>query len=260
MALVLYELLGADDRRFSPHVWRSLMALHHKGLTAERRPLNFVRLDQVAFSGHKRVPVLTDGERTVSDSWDIACYLEDAYPDAPSLFGGSLGRAQSHFINNWANTQQQPGLMRLIVHDIHDHLVAEDKAYFRTSREARLGAALEDYQAEGRANFLEPFRRSLEPLRATLLAQPFLCGDAPAYADYIVFGGFQWARCVSTFPVVEEDDPICSWCRRMLGLYDGLAADAVGYPIGGEPVSASPAPRSETQARPDAGRRPANSR
>ena len=230
MACILYELLGADDRRFSPNVWRSLMALHHKGLTPERRPLSFAQLDQVAFSGHKRVPVLVDGERTVSDSWDIACYLEEGYPDAPSLFGGAMGRAQARFINSWADTHLHPALMHLIVLDIHDHVAAEDKKYFRTTREARMGGPLEEVQAAGRAGLLEPFRKSLDPARATLAAQPFLCGDAPAYADYIVFSAFQWARCTSPFPIIEDDDPICAWRRAMLGLFDGLAADAVGYP------------------------------
>ena len=231
MTCVLYELLGADDRRFSPHVWRTLLALHHKGLSPQRRPLSFVRLDQVAFSGHKRVPVLVDGERTVSDSWDIACYLEESYADAPSLFGGAMGRAQARFLNNWADTQLHTGLMRLIVLDIHDHLVAEDREYFRTSREARLGGPLEEIQAEGRAGALEPLRKSLEPLRATLAAQPFLCGEGPAYADYVVFGAFQWARCVSAFPILKDDDPICAWRRGMLGLFEGLAGNAVGYPV-----------------------------
>ena len=204
MAPVLYELLGADDRRFSPHVWRSLLALHHKGLKPERRPLPFTDLDEVEFSGHRRVPVLVDGERTVSDSWDIACYLEDAYAKAPSLFGGAMGRAQARFIDHWAATQLHPGLMRLIVLDIHDHLVAEDKEYFRTSRETRLGGPLERVQAEARAQSLVSFRRNLEPLRATLAAQPFLCGEGPAYSDYIVFGAFQWTRCVSDFAVIGD--------------------------------------------------------
>jgi glutathione S-transferase len=231
MACVLYEHLGADDRRFSPHVWRSLLALHHKGLTPERRPLCFTQLDQVEFSGHKRVPVLVDGERTVTDSWDIACYLEDTYADAPSLFGGTMGRAQARFIDHWTSTRLHPGLIRHIVLDIHDHLAAADREYFRNSREARMGGPLEEVQAEARVHALESLQASLGPLRATLAAQPFLCGEKPAYADYIVFGAFQWARCISPFAVVADDDPICGWRRNMLDLFDGLGAEAVGYPV-----------------------------
>ena len=30
------------------------------------------------------VPILLDGDRVVHDSWNIACYLEDRFPDAQS--------------------------------------------------------------------------------------------------------------------------------------------------------------------------------
>ncbi|MFQ5955614.1 MAG: glutathione S-transferase N-terminal domain-containing protein [Kiloniellales bacterium] len=87
MSILLYELVGRDDRRFSPHCWRSRMALAHKGLDAERVAVKLTDKDKIAFSGQKLVPMLTDGDRTVADSWAIACYLEDTYPDRPSLFG-----------------------------------------------------------------------------------------------------------------------------------------------------------------------------
>jgi len=32
MTIVLHDLTGADDRRFSPNCWRTRMALAHKGL------------------------------------------------------------------------------------------------------------------------------------------------------------------------------------------------------------------------------------
>jgi glutathione S-transferase len=38
------------------------------------------------------VPVLVDGDRWIADSWTIANYLEDTFPDSPSLFGGASGR------------------------------------------------------------------------------------------------------------------------------------------------------------------------
>ena len=90
----LYDLAGADpDRRFSPYCWRSKLALAHKGLAVETIPWRFTEKDAIAFSGQCRVPVLVDGETTVFDSWSIATYLEDTYPDRPSLFGGAGGRA-----------------------------------------------------------------------------------------------------------------------------------------------------------------------
>ena len=98
MSIVLYELTGADERCFSPFCWRALMALAHKGLAPERRAIRFSDKHEIAFSGQDRVPVLVDGDRVVPDSWDIACHLEDCYPDAPSLFGGDQGRALARFV------------------------------------------------------------------------------------------------------------------------------------------------------------------
>ena len=78
MTRTLYDLTGAYDLRFSPNCWRSRMALAHKGLDVECEPCRFTEKDKLAFSGQTRVPVLRDGDTVVSDSWAIACYLEDA--------------------------------------------------------------------------------------------------------------------------------------------------------------------------------------
>jgi hypothetical protein len=42
MTIVLHELVGADEARpFSPHCWKVVMALAHKGLPFERKPVCF---------------------------------------------------------------------------------------------------------------------------------------------------------------------------------------------------------------------------
>ena len=99
MTVVLYELVGKDDHRFSPYAWRIRMALAHKGLEAELVPCKLTEKEKIAFSGQDRVPVLKDGETIVSDSWRIACCLEDRYPDRPSLFGCPVGRGVARLAN-----------------------------------------------------------------------------------------------------------------------------------------------------------------
>ena len=116
MTRKLYDLAGADaDRRFSPYCWRAKLALAHKGLEVETVPWRFTEKDVIAFSGQGRVPVLVDGEKVVSDSWTIANYLEDTYPDRPSLFGGAGGRALARFVNSWADMVQLAGMIRLVL-------------------------------------------------------------------------------------------------------------------------------------------------
>ncbi|HXP30451.1 MAG TPA: glutathione S-transferase family protein [Stellaceae bacterium] len=225
----MYDLAGAEpDRRFSPYCWRIRMALAHKGLEVETIPWRFTEKSAIAQSGQGRVPVLVDGDRWVHDSWTIATYLEDAYPDRPSLFGGPAGRALSRFYSNWADAVLHPALIPVLILDILKHAHEMDRAYFRKSREERFGRTLEEIAAnrEGRHAAI---REILTPLRLTIQAQPFLGGEHPLYADYAVFGGFQWARAISAFPVLAADDPVIEWRNRMLGLFDGLAGKAKAY-------------------------------
>jgi glutathione S-transferase len=223
----LYDLAGADPNlRFSPYCWRAKFALAHKGLSVETIPWRFTEKDAIALSGQERVPVLLDGDKVVHDSWTIACYLEDAYPDRPSLFGGAAARAPTRFLNNWADTILNPGIIRFVLSDIFRVIDPKDRNYFRTTREQRFGTTIEAFSAE-RDKHLPVFRQSLAPLRTTLAAQPYLAGERPAYADYIVLGSFQWPRCISTFALLEPDDPIAAWRERMLDALDGLGRKAM---------------------------------
>lgn len=227
--LRLYDLAGAEpDRRFSPYCWRIRMALAHKGLAVETIPWRFTEKAEIARSGQGRVPVLIDGERWIADSWTIATYLEDTYPDRPSLFGGAAGRALSRFHARWAEGVLQAALLPLVVLDIWKHVDPKDRDYFRKSREERLGRSLEAAQAEREAR-LPMVREMLLPLRLTLRDQPFLGGAAPLFADYAIFGAFMWVRGISTLAVLAADDPVAAWRERMLALHGGLAAQAKGY-------------------------------
>jgi len=228
MALLLYDLAGAEsDRRFSPYCWRTRMALAHKDLPVETIPWRFTEKEAIAKSGQLRVPVLVDGERWIADSWAIANYLEDTYPERPSLFGGPAGRALTRFYSTLADTLVT-SIFRFIALDILQHLHDKDRAYFRTSREERVGMTLEVFVAD-RDTRVSAFRESLTPLRLTLKTQSFLGGDQPLYADYAVFGPFQWARCTSPFALLAADDPVRFWRDRLLDSFNGLARAAPGY-------------------------------
>jgi glutathione S-transferase len=108
MAITMYDLAGAEaDRRFSPFCWRSKMALAHKGLLVETVPWRFTEKNKLPQPNRGRVPVIVDGDRVVHDSTAIADYLEERYPDWPSLFGGTSGRALTRFVQNWTETVSQ---------------------------------------------------------------------------------------------------------------------------------------------------------
>jgi len=229
MAITLYDLAGAEpDRRFSPFCWRTRMALAHKGLEVETVPWRFTEKGKLPQPNAGRVPVLVDNDQVVHDSSTIADYLETRYPERPSLFSDEVGRALTRFVQNWTETVLHPALIGFVVLDICRHAAPQDQPYFRQSREERFGRSLEDVVKDREAR-LPAFREGLAPLRRTVERQPFLAGAAPTYADYIVFGAFQWARAISDFELLAPDDAVAVWRGRLLDRFDGLARKSPAY-------------------------------
>ncbi len=203
------------------------MALAHKGLEPSTVPWRFHERDRLPGAPlNRQVPVVVDGEDVVAGSTTIAFHLEDRHSNGPSLFGGTGGEAHVHFILAWADAVMLPALFPIAAASVLPVLHAADRDYFRATREKRLGMTLEQSREE-RPGRLSGFQDSLAPLRRVLGKQSFLGGDEPSYADYGVFGGFQWARCIGAPELLAEDDPIRSWRETMLDLFDGLARRAV---------------------------------
>ncbi len=228
MTRKLYELTAADDtRQFSPYCWRIRLALAHKGLEVETIPWRFTEKEAIAFSGQARVPVLVDGEQTVVDSWAIATYLDETYPDHP-LLASDEAKALALFIKHWDEKVLTAALVPLVVFDIFKHLHERDQAYFRTTREAMIGKALEDACGD-RPERLQSLRKTLTPVRETVAAQPFLGGTQPNFADHIVMGRLMLARSMSPCQLLDADDPVYIWRDRLLDQYNGMARNAPGY-------------------------------
>jgi glutathione S-transferase len=149
--VALYELVLEDGRSASPYVWRIRYALAHKGVEPQFRHVRFADVETIrTLSGQQFVPIMTDGDRVIHDSWNIACYLEERFPDRPSLFDGGGARAVTRLVNHWADQTLGTAVRRLIAADFVFCLDPEDRAYYRRSREAAFGCTLEEYCADRR--------------------------------------------------------------------------------------------------------------
>ena len=229
MTLILCDLLGRDDFRFSPYAWRTRMALAHKGLDYDTIGVTLTdKRALAAWTDYQKVPVLKHGQAVICDSWDIARYLDANWPDRPALFEGPPSTALARFLNRWVPDTLYPLVLPLITRDVLDHVHPADRDHYRATREARLSRTLEAAQS-GRNDDVHRFREALQPVRDIVSETRFLCGDDPNYADYILFGLFQWARCTSAFTLLDPADPIAAWRATMLELFDGLAGRAPGY-------------------------------
>jgi glutathione S-transferase len=202
------------------------MALRHKGLAFETRPVRLSDKAAIEFSGGKTVPVIKDkteggNDFVVRDSWKIAEYLEERYAAAP-LFGGAIGHGVTQAFNTWVDRAVVPAMLQMIVADIHERVDPGDEDYFRSTMEKVLRMTLEESRAQREAAVLQ-LGRLLAPIGNTFKRQAYMAGASPAYADYILFSVFQWARVMSPQELLAPEDPLCQWRERMLDLFDGFA-------------------------------------
>jgi glutathione S-transferase len=220
----LYELAGADPAvRFSPYCWRIRMALAHKGVKARMLPWHFG--DKKLPAGKKQVPVLVDDGEVISDSTAIAFHLEQKYMNGPSLFGGEGGEAHARFIIAWTDTVLAPAMLPVVAPDLLKLVKPDAQPAFRDIRERRMGMSFEE-ALERRDAMIAAAQPVMAPLRRVLRDDAFLGGEEPSYADYTVFGTFQWIRCASDVEVLPAEDPIHAWRDRMLDLFGDFARSA----------------------------------
>ncbi|SDG81882.1 glutathione S-transferase family protein [Janthinobacterium sp. YR213] len=227
MSIILYSLCAADRRRhYSPHVWKIIMALKHKELQAEVRPVSFAEIAGIEDGSYKSVPVLNDNGHIEGDSFEIAVYLERAYPDRPSLFGGPGGQAMARFVESFSQTVIHPPVSAIAAMDMHALMSPADQAYFRAAREKRFGKTLEEASATRHIE-LAALPEKFAPLRSVLARQPWLGGAQPLFADYILFGVLQWARITVPYPLLPVDDPVSTWFERCLDLHGAIGRSVV---------------------------------
>jgi glutathione S-transferase len=216
----------ANGRSASPYVWRIRYALAHKGIPYETVPVGFVEIGRLFGGRFKTVPIIEHGDTVMSESWDIAEYLERAYPDRPLLFATPAEQSMVRLIEKWLAAEVLVKLFGMYALDVHDAARSADRAYFRRTREARVkGVSLEEYTA-GREARLPALREALGPLRAHLSRFPFIGGATPNYADYIALGPFIWVASVATLTLLAHDDSLRGWIDRCLDLHGGLGRDA----------------------------------
>ena len=230
MTLIMYVRIGHQERRPSPFSWRMYYALAHKGVSVEFRTVRFADVETIrALSGQDKVPIIIDGDSVIHDSWNIAVHLETRFPDHPSLFGGAVGRGLTRQLNFWADATLGSAIRRLIAADFIYCLAEEDRAYYRRSREAQFGCTLEAYCAD-RERWLGEFAATIAPLEHTLSEQAYVAGAEPAYADYVLFSMFQYARLGCPHELLSAGSSVRRWRDALVARFDHLGDRYPGYP------------------------------
>jgi glutathione S-transferase len=209
----LYDLAGAGDaQRFSPYCFRVKLALHLKKLDYQSEPVRFTEKEKLAFSNQALVPVLRDGDMVICDSWKILQHLDAHYPETPQLL--AKHNAYDTFIRHWCDKSLHMALFMVAAPFVHAIQAPRDQAYFRETREKRIGQTLEAVAAD-REMYMANLNRQVECLRATLADQAYLAGEHPGLADLLVLSAFMWTEAVMPSPLFAADDVIAIWMTRV---------------------------------------------
>jgi glutathione S-transferase len=220
--ITLFDLQLASGCTISPFVWRAKYALKHKGFDLDIVPGGFTGILERTGGRSERVPVIVDDGQWVLDSWKIAEYLDEKYPERPPLFGGASVKVLTKFVDAWLWRTAIRPWFACYIQDYHDLSLPQDHAYVRESRERMLGGRrLEEVQA-GREDRLPLVPPTLEPFRERLREAPWLGGSTPNFADCCALSTFLWTASVAGTPPLPADDPLRDWLDRGFDLYDGL--------------------------------------
>jgi len=240
-----YDLALSTGATISPFVWATKYALKHKGFDLDVVPGGFTRIPERTGGKTERLPAIVDDGKWVLDSWQIAEYLDQTYPDRPTLIGDKSVYVLTKFLESWLWSTVLREWMPNIVKDYRDMSMDVDQDYVTKTRTAP-GTTLEATQA-GREERLPLIPPKLELLRTALRETPWLGGDTPNYADYRALAVFLFMAAVATTPVLTEDDPLRDWIDRGFDLY-GLGRHPGLHPLFGlklregdpEPFSKAP--------------------
>jgi len=222
----LYDLVLASGVTLSPFVWRTKLAIRHKGFSIDDVETSYMGIRRMLDGTYTRLPVIEDDGLVIKDSWDIAEYLDRTYPDRPLLYRSQAEKNFGKFIDGW--------MWRTIVHPwftcftldqvklVHE----EDVAYVLNAHQNHIfkGKPLEEVVA-GKEQRLEEARPLLDPLRAILKDSKWLAGDEPNQIDYLVLSLFLWCASLASAPPLAKDDPLWNWLNRGFDLFDGIGRD-----------------------------------
>ncbi|KAI5834263.1 hypothetical protein K523DRAFT_348223 [Schizophyllum commune Tattone D] len=208
--IIFYDIPSDKVGCWSPNTWKIRYALNFKGLPFRTDWVEYpdieakckdIGAEPTGTRDDKPLytfPVIQDPHtgKVVSDGPKIARYLDEAYPDTPKLFPPGTEDKQNAV---FAELIQKggPALRPLVIPPVVNILNDVSKPYFRTTREKMFGGKLEDLvpQGDDRKATLEQLRQAFEAFAKRLdEGGPFILGDKPSFADFIVAGFLQWFR------------------------------------------------------------------
>ena len=124
----LFDLQLSTGATISPFVWATKYALKHKGFDIDIVPGGFTGIRERTKGFHDRVPVIVDDGQWVKDSWEIAEYLDEKYPERPMLLGGDSMKVLDQVHRQLDLGHGDPPWFSCYILDYHNLSLPQDQA------------------------------------------------------------------------------------------------------------------------------------
>ena len=240
--ITFYDLQHASGCTTSPFVWATKYALKHKGFDLDVVDGGFTGIMERTGGRSERLPAIVDDGEWVLDSWLIAEYLDEKYPDRPTLIPNPSVKPLIEFLEGWLWQTIVGPWVRAFAVQYRDRCKPEDIDYIVESRLRMWGAPMEEL-VKGREEVFPHVLPQLELLRGILRNRKWLGGDEPNYADYRALAVFLWCASCADVPPMTDDEPLRDWIDRGFDLYGGLGRIEGMSPLFGyQPRDGDPEP------------------
>ncbi|KLO18009.1 hypothetical protein SCHPADRAFT_900006 [Schizopora paradoxa] len=211
MSITLYDIPStAPGRTLSPNVFKARIALTSFKTEWLETPDIEPKMKEIGAeptavkedgSPFYTLPVIHDHStgRIVSDSMRIARYLEETYPDKPSLFPHGAVAPIMMFDSFFFPTAIAPGI-ELVVHGSLKRCTPVSAEFIRKARGKDLMARVDELEQPGprREALLAGLKDGFSKIAKILLANgegaTFFYGKTMSYADVIVIAHVLWMK------------------------------------------------------------------
>ncbi|KAA1474750.1 hypothetical protein DENSPDRAFT_824838 [Dentipellis sp. KUC8613] len=238
--LILYDIPTSSPRTpWSPNPWKARLALNAKSIQYRTvwveypdiaglwKRIGLTSTEAPAGGPLYTLPVLENPNTgaIVSDSFKIARYLDEIYPDSIRLMPNGTEAFQAMFIDV-IGEKVGFAILKAFIGSGISLLNPPSREYFRRTREEIFGMKLEEITPEGPERD-RAWKEVLEGL--TLISKweaagkcVFMMGDTPSFADIVMLSQLQWIKTMVGTGSKEWKDVMVADGGRWASLYQVL--------------------------------------
>ncbi|THH07918.1 hypothetical protein EW145_g3059 [Phellinidium pouzarii] len=216
MSITFFDIPSTlKDNAWSPNTFKTRLSLNYKGIPHKTEWIEYPDIEtSLKKSGgaptskkpdgrdHYTLPAIYDPAtgKVVTDSIQIAAYLDDRYSDTPALIPSGT-RAAIEIFNDFFE-QKLGSIYPILLPASNNILNPPSEEYFRRTREELYKKKLEEFAPPGpaRDELWEKFREGLDQVASFYdkngANKPFFLGDTFTFADANVLGYLLWIKVV----------------------------------------------------------------